>query len=144
MVREYLQQEWATIGKPLSHEPLWEPLRADEKLGRLNLRPFRARGGKMEDLVSAFMESAKEFRGNELDFRAACNALGLQVACAPVGKLTWQEWRRLDEAMSAKSYPPIHHSAAYTKARYPAYRVITQAAAERLRKILGDLLEVRP
>ena len=143
MVREDLQQEWATIGKPLSHELLWEPLRADEKLGRLNLRPFRARGGKMEDLASAFIESAKEFRGNELDFRAAWNALGLQVARAPVGKLTSQEWRRLDEAMSAKNYPAIHHSAAYTKARYPAYRIITHAAAERLWKNLGDVSEVR-
>jgi hypothetical protein len=105
MVREYLQQEWATIGNPLINESLWEPLRADEKLGRLNLRPFRARGGRMEDLALAFIESAREFRGNELDFRAAWSELGLQVARAPVGKLTWQEWRRLDEAMRAKNFP---------------------------------------
>lgn len=141
MVREYLQQEWATIGKPLINEPLWEPLRADEKLGRLNLRSFRARGGRMEDLAFAFIESAREFRGNELDFRAAWSELGLQVARAPVGKLTWQEWRRLDEAMSAKNYPVIHHSAAYTKARKPAYRVITHAAAGKLRKTLEDVSE---
>ena len=95
----------------------------------------------MEDLAFAFIESAREFRGNELDFRAAWSELGLQVARAPVGKLTWQEWRRLDEAMSAKNYPAIHHSAAYTKARKPAYRVITQAAAGKLRKTLEDASE---
>jgi hypothetical protein len=44
-------------------------LRADEQLGRLNLRPFRARGGKLDDVADAFIESAKTFQGNEIDFR---------------------------------------------------------------------------
>jgi hypothetical protein len=144
MVRAYLEQEWKTLGEPLPNEPLWEPLRADEKLGRLNLRPFRARGGKMDDVANAFIESAKTFQGDEIDFRAAWNALGLQLGRKQLGKLTWPEWRRLDEAMTAKDYPAIHHSAAYVKARQPAYRVITHEAFEKLMKSLNGWSVAQP
>jgi hypothetical protein len=137
MVREYLQHEWKTLGKPLLNELLWEPLRTDNELGRLNLRPFRARGGRMDDVANAFIESAREFKSDEIDFRAAWNALGLQLAHEPVGKLTWPEWRRLDEAMTAKKYPAIHHSANYNKARQPAYRVLTREAYEKLIKTVS-------
>ena len=136
MVRDYLQQEWKTLGRPLAGEPLWEPLRRDGKLGRLNLRQFHARGGRMEDLANAFIESAKEFRGDESDFLEAWNALGMKLARKHLGRLTWAEWHRLDQAMSAQNYPAIHHSDAYTKARRPAYRVLTRQAFERLFKTL--------
>lgn len=145
-VREELQREWSALGKPLPGEKLWEPLRADEKVGRFNLRPFRARGGKLEDLLAAFLQSAKDFPGDqtgkgfmdddEAEFHIAWNTLGMSVDAHPIGNLTWPEWRRLDEALTPKQYPAIHHSVSYEKAHQPAYRLLTRNEADKLSKTL--------
>jgi hypothetical protein len=144
LVREELQKEWDALGQPLPDEKLWEPLRGDEKIGRLNLRPFR--GGKLEDLVNAALQSARDFPGDqtgkgfmdddEAEFHIAWNMLGMSVDAKPSGNLTWPEWRRLDEGTDPKKYPAIHHSASYEKAHKPAYRLLTHSEADRLIKLL--------
>ena len=45
-VRKWLENEWATLGPPQPGEPPWVPLTADGRIGRLNLRPYRAQGGE--------------------------------------------------------------------------------------------------
>ncbi|MDQ2856515.1 MAG: hypothetical protein M3R68_09315 [Acidobacteriota bacterium] len=142
IVREELQREWGALGEPLPDEKLWEPLRADEKVGRLNLRPFRARGGKLEDLLAAFLQSAKDFPGDQTgkgfldDDQAEChiawNTLGMALDRQPVGKLNWPEWRRLDEDLTPKEYPAIHHSESFVKSHKPAYRLLTHEQSEKL------------
>ena len=144
MARQYLAQEWKTLAEPEPNEPLWEPLRADDKVGRLNLRPFRARGGKMDDLLAAFMRSARKFKDQSADFRAEWNALGQRLESAPLGNLTGPEWRRLDEEMAAKQYPAIHHSAGFSKSKRPAYRVLTREAAAGLIKSLDPAPRKEP
>ncbi|MCU1265252.1 MAG: hypothetical protein JWM21_1570 [Acidobacteria bacterium] len=145
-VREELQREWGSLGQPLPDEKLWEPLRQDEKVGRFNLRPFRARGGKLEDLLAAFLQSAKDFPGDqtgkgfmvddEAAFHIAWNTLGMSLDRKPVGNLNWPEWRRLDEETDPKKYPAIHHSVTYEKKHQPAYRLLTHDEAEKLIKSL--------
>ena len=46
--RQWLNGEWATLGPPQPNEPLWVPLTPDCRIGRLKLRPYRARGGSTE------------------------------------------------------------------------------------------------
>jgi hypothetical protein len=130
--REWLKREWEALGEPWADEPVWESLRPDGKVGRLNLRPFRACGGRMEDVLTAFLESAKAFKGDEADFRSAWYSLGRQLKQQPLGRLTSDEWQRLDRMMSARRFPPVHHSATYQQARQPAYRVLTGDAAHRI------------
>ncbi len=145
-LRHELRREWASLGQPLPGEEIWEPLRADEKIGRLNLRPFRARGGNMENLLAAFLQSAKDFPGDqtgkgfmdddEAEFHISWNTLGMTVESRPAGKLNWPEWRRLDEATTPKHYPAINHSAIYEQAHHPSYRLVTKDQAEKLKKTL--------
>ena len=131
-VRKWLENEWAALGPPQPDEPLWTPLTLDGRIGRLNLRPYRAQGGDPEPLLAAFIESAKTFDASPARFRAAWRALGRELKTQPVGHLTWSAWRRLDREMRARDYPANHHSPEYECAHQPAYRVLTGAEARRL------------
>lgn len=130
--RKWLDGEWATLGPPQPDEPLWVPLVADGRIGRLNLRPYRAQGGAPEPLLAAFLASAESFDAAPARFRAAWKAIGRALKMNPQGHLTHAEWRRLDRAMRSQGYPAIHHSPEYEQARRPAYRVLTQEQVRRL------------
>ena len=135
-VRKWLENEWATLGPPQPDEPLWVPLTADGRIGRLNLRPYRAQGGAPEPLLAAFLASAESFDASPSRFRAAWNALGRALKQNSQGYLTYSDWRRLDREMRAKGYPACHHSPEYEQARHPAYRVLTAMEARKLADML--------
>ena len=132
LARRWLENEWATLGPPQPDEPAWVPLTLDGRIGRLNLRPYRAQGGAPDALLAAFLADAKSFDASPARLRAAWRALGRDLKKQPVGHLTWAEWQRLDREMRARDYPANHHSPEYERARQPAYRVLTGAAARRL------------
>ena len=134
--RQWLDQEWATLGPPQPDEPLWVPLADDGRIGRLNLRPYRAQGGAPEPLLAAFLASAESFDASPARFRAAWNALGRALKQNPQGYLTYSDWRRLDREMRAQGYPALHHSPEYEQARHPAYRVLTAMEARKLADML--------
>ncbi len=123
--REWLGKEWGSLGEALPGEPLLVPLRPDGALVRLNLRPYRDRGGKPEDLLAAFLAGARAFRPDPSLFRESWIALGERLAARPLGPLNRAEWNRLDAAMRPKGYPAARHSDGFTRARRPAYRVLT-------------------
>jgi hypothetical protein len=130
--RAWLEQEWASLGTTAPGEPLEVPLRPDGALVRLNLRPYRDRGGAPEALLAAFLRSARAFEPDPVLFQVWWNALGEELAARPLGPLNRAEWGRLDAAMRAKGYPAVHHSPAYAATRRPAYRVLTKDEAGRL------------
>ena len=136
--RRWLESEWKSLGTASPAEPLEVPLRPDGALIRLNLRPFRDRGGIPQDLLHAFLRSARSFEPDPDLFRASWAALGEELSVRPLGPLNRAEWSRLDEAMRAKDYPAVHHSPTYRAARRPAYRVLTGDEASRLIRSLPD------
>lgn len=120
-----LRSEYEDIS-PDEAEPLWEPVRPDDVLGRLNLRPFKARGGDVEQLITACLQTAErpggwgtlaELRAVWADFVALCRA-GRWTAFAPAEVLAFSA--QLEE----QNFPPIHHSASYREAYQPAYRLV--------------------
>ena len=127
--RQWLDQEWATLGPPQPNEPLWVPLAADGRIGRLNLRPYRAQGGSRDALHAAFVRGAESFDADPARFRAAWKALGRALKKNPQGHLTYTDWRRLERELRAQGYPALHHSPEYEQARHPAYRVLPAAEA---------------
>lgn len=134
--RQWLAEEWTTLGPPQSNESLWTPLTSDGRVGRLNLRPFRACGGTPEALLAAFLVSAKSFDENPGRFRTEWIALGRALEKNPQGHLTRAEWKRLDVLARKDGYSARHHSAKYEQTRQPAYRVLT---AEEARKLMDSL-----
>ncbi len=132
MAREYLNEEWQTLAKPSAGEALWQPLCADGEIGRLNLRPFRARGGNAEKAADAFVKSSLDFQGTEKDFLAAWRELGKRLRKKRQGNLSYKTWRHLDSTMRKQKYPAIHHSKIYEDSEHPAYRILTKAEFEKL------------
>lgn len=130
--RLWLETEWAALGPPQENEPLWTPLTPDGRIGRLNLRPYKARSGNLDALHAAFIAGAQSFDADPARFRRTWRAFGRLLAAAPSGHLTHPEWKRLDREWRALGYPAIHHSPAYRDACQPAYRVLPRTHAQPL------------
>lgn len=139
-VRLWLDREWEALGPPQPDEPLWTPLAPDGRVGRLNLRPYKAQGGTPEPLLAAFLASAESFAASPRRFRAAWRAFGRALRAQPIGHLTHPEWQRLDSELRARNYPAGHHSPEYEQARHPAYRVLTATEAAALLDAKGRRL----
>ena len=130
--RSWLDGEWTILTKPAANEPVWEPLCPGGEIGRLNLRPFKARGGKEDDLLEAFLASSREYKTEPQNFVDAWAEIGKRLKKKRAGKLDYKSWAKLDAEMKAKNYPAIHHSAIYEKPDHPAYRILTSAEMKKL------------
>jgi hypothetical protein len=127
---KWLDGEWGLLSVPLADEPIWEPLCKGGEIGRLNLRPFRAKGGKEDDLLTAFLASSREYRTDARTFTDAWDALGQRLRKGSVGKLNHKAWEKLDAEMRPQGYPAIHHSKEYEGAHHPSYRVLTRSQVD--------------
>jgi hypothetical protein len=123
---KWLEGEWRIMGSLQKGEALWEPLCKEGEIGRLNLRPFNARGGDIVHLLTAFLASAGEYKGEPQEFTNVWAELGRRLKKKKIGKLDFKGWDRLDGEMRKKNYPPIHHSDIYNKTKKPAYRILTR------------------
>lgn len=130
--KKWLDNEWRTMGDEPQNENEWIALCPNGEIGRLNLRPFKARGGKADDLLDAFLISARQYRSDPNVFTEAWAELGVRLKRRGFGEITYKEWFRLDAQMKKKGYPAIHHSESYKKARRPAYRILTRDQVQRL------------
>lgn len=130
--KNWLDNEWRNLGFAIKHEPTWEQLCPDGSIGRLNLRPFKETGGKADDVLFAFLQSAREYKTEPATFTDAWVGLGKRLKKQGFDKITHKEWKRLDSEMKKKNYPAIHHSDEYKKANRPAYRILTLEQAQLL------------
>ena len=130
--RRWLESEWATLGPPFPDEPLVVPLRPDGTVVRLNLRPYKAAGGDPEDLLRAFLSSAREFRPDPGLFVSAWRAFGAELAPTGTQGLEVPAFEALDREAERAGWPARHHGADYAAERKPAYRVLTGEEAARL------------
>ncbi|HTP09338.1 MAG TPA: hypothetical protein VMP08_13875 [Anaerolineae bacterium] len=104
-------------------EPLWESIRPDGALGRLNLRPYKARRGDMRTLNAACLKTAEYAWGSKdslravwTDFAAACRS----------GRwpLSWLEIQHLTKWLVEQDFPAVHHTQTYRQEYAPAYRLL--------------------
>lgn len=130
--RSWLEREWQSMGDEPKGENEWIALCPGSEIGRLNLRPFKSRGGKMEDILDAFLTSSRDYTSDPKAFTDAWAELGKRLKAKKAGTLTYKEWLRLDAEMKKKDYPAIHHSKPYNKANRPAYRIITLPKAQKI------------
>lgn len=134
MVRDWLESEWKTLGKPAPSEPLLVPLDPVHKLVRLNLRPFKAQGGTKAQVLALFVSSAKTFHGDRKAFVREWDTLRDRLQGSPIGRIDLAAWTRLDGETSKQGYPAIDHSAEYERAAKPAYRVVLSSLVRPVRK----------
>lgn len=127
--RSYLQEEWDAI-EAAGAEALTEPVSIDGKIIRINLRPFKAGGGKCESLWEALYNSATIIRPDKEQFRKLWQQL-IDLCEQKRLPFSADEAERLKMEMSAQGYPALHHSKEYQQANKPAYRVVLQTEWEK-------------
>ena len=112
--------------------PLWEPLRPDDALGRIHLRPFVEQGGSVALLSEACLRTAQCPWGTRKDLEVVWRRFaGL------AGQGLWPGFalHQLDAftgELERRGYPAMHHSARYAQTYAPAYRVVSAVQAARL------------
>lgn len=115
--RVWLEREIMQLGNQ-DAEPMIDPISADGQIARIHLRPFLAQGGDPEALLTAFVRTANEFRGDEQTLK---NYWGIATRLEFFPRVAMDDF-----IQSMQNYPAMHHSEIYTQRYRPAYRVILQ------------------
>jgi len=122
-------------------EDLLEPIDADNRLVRVNLRPMLGGGGRMRDecgkrrdgspganidwLAKAMVESARRVKGDPGQMkRRMAAAVRWCYRNLPRQAV---ELERMAARAEESGFPAFHHSPSYSRAYRPAYRVILRA-----------------
>jgi len=119
-----LEQEVVKLNKDV-RAPELEDLSPDGRIVRVNLRPYLLSGGDIERLFKAFMQTSKEFQGDERNLdRYATWAMAL-VEVNEIS-LSQGEFAEFFEQRRRGGHSAVHHSAVYKGAYQPAYRIVAQ------------------
>jgi hypothetical protein len=112
-------------------EPLIELLSPEGRTVRLNLRPFKARGGDADELFEAMVRSATTFGQDPERLERWWNEImdEAEYGTIPNDRSTL---RQLFERMKADGFPARHHSETYEAQYRPSYRVLLREFADRL------------
>jgi len=107
--------------EPDAAEPLTEPCDPNGVLLRVNLRPFKARGGSAAALARAFVQTAEDFEPNPAVLAQLLEKLGSADLGNPAAEAELRAFRPM---VLQLDYPALSHSDAYREAYHPAYRVV--------------------
>jgi hypothetical protein len=133
--RAWLVREFEVMGPgpeghcPVGHcpsEPLLDSISPDGSIVRIQLRPYARLGLDAETLLTAFLHTARGFRGSTQTLEDGL-ADAARVAGDGLIGLDRAEFERYAARMRAAGSPAVHHSAAYVAAYRPAYRVVARA-----------------
>jgi hypothetical protein len=121
----WMRREWAALGDG-PRVPLVEPLGATGDYVRVNLRPWRDRGGDPDTLTARFVAAA----GRPADTTRLVCAVERLVEGARDGTvpLSADSLAHAARAWRAAGFPAVHHSEAYQQRYRPAYRVVARDA----------------
>jgi hypothetical protein len=131
--REWLEQE-AGLCTPNKAEPLFESVHPEHELVRVNLRPYLAVGGRLPNLLDAYIRSAEAVNGNAAQM---AEYWAIFAGEAKAGKFagTNIDTRLIaltGRTRAAENWPAIHHSPAYARQYKPIYRVLIRAQVDAL------------
>ncbi len=128
MARQWLDREWDSLGAPLAAEEVFEPLSADGRRVRVNLRPWRAAGRSPADLLDAFLRTAETVSPDTATVRVELDAIGACGEQLSGGlRISGPEIQSFFYDRALEGYPAIHHSKEYEKRYRPAYRVVLRS-----------------
>jgi hypothetical protein len=120
--RMRLEQEAASLGTG-PDESLQDMISPDGRLGRVHLRAYLAAGGSLAELHRAFVETANTYPASRDKLAKFCACLG-DLAGAGGIPFPQQEVVAYFDKIARAGYPVVHHSAAFSAAYKPAYRVV--------------------
>ncbi|OGO65096.1 MAG: hypothetical protein A2030_08485 [Chloroflexi bacterium RBG_19FT_COMBO_50_10] len=127
----YLRAEFGRL-RPDRHERLFEPVRPDQSLLRLNLRPFKSRQIPVESLIPLLLETAGSFSSELTELRAAWKGFIQSCECGWITNFSVQEIHQFTSWLEKMKFPAVHHSEVYRREYQPAYRLIAAQFIHRL------------
>ncbi len=111
--------------EPLAGDiPLWENIRPDGELVRINLAPFRAKGGTEQNLATLCFWTASSFNGVRNDLIDAWNTFGRICGDNRIRKFSSENYSTYSSFLEKNNYPAVSHSEIYRNSYHPAYRLV--------------------
>lgn len=121
--RASLESEWLSLA-PGETDPLLESIRPDGSLFRINLRPFKAASGDLEELAAACLETAARPWGTQAELQQVWKDFVHHCNADRCFGLDQHEVDTLTTWLQENDYPPLHHSDSYRTLYHPAYRLV--------------------
>ncbi len=122
--KERLVEEWDGLD-PANGDPLWESIRPDGSLLRLNLRPFKAAGGRLDELATGCLEAGRCSWGTPAELKLTWDLMTTAIREDSLSGLVLADIVAFTAWLEEKVFPPVHHSERYRKLYRPAYRLVT-------------------
>jgi hypothetical protein len=128
---KYLDEEL----EPLMPEPaerLFEPIRPDRTLLRINLRPYKALQLGTDILIPPLLETARSFLGDPSQLKAVWMDFVQSCGDGQITNFDIAEIHQFTVWLDGRGFPAIHHSEVYNREYQPAYRLISAQYAHQL------------
>jgi len=120
---DQLGDEFARVS-PDETIPLWENLRPDGEIVRINLAPYKARGGDPDTLSTICLWTLSSFKGSLEDLKESWDTFKRLCRDGRLRKFELEKLATLDEWVVRHNFPPAQHTEEYTAAYHPAYRLV--------------------
>lgn len=122
----FLEKEYESVQSNPAQQ-LFEPVRADGALYRINLRPLKSRKMHLDELVPLLIETAGVVRATKLDLRNTWELFTNLFSQMHLSTIDVANLENFTQHLEKMDYPVMHHSQLYSQAYMPAYRLIGAA-----------------
>lgn len=122
--RQWLLDEIRRLGEGPA-EPLVDPISPDLSVVRVHLRPFAQADTSVEELLAAFLNTARRFPASETRLEEY-GRVAVQLAGEGLIPFSAAQLFGFLDQMQARGFPAVHHSPPYTAVYRPAYRVVAR------------------
>ena len=104
--------------------PLWENLRPDGEIVRVNFAPYKSKGGDAATLTTLCLWTASSFKGNLEDLKDSWETFKKLCHDGRLRKFDMKRLTELDDWLIRDNFPPVEHTEIYIASYKPAYRLI--------------------
>ncbi len=101
------------------------PVRADQALFRLNLRPFKSRLDRTEMLISLVLQTSKLISGSKAELVETWKVFARLCERGEMDAFQTEAVQKYGHWLEQEDFPAVHHSEAYRREYQPAYRLIS-------------------
>jgi hypothetical protein len=109
---------------PDSQERSFEPVRPDQTLLRLNLRPYKSRQVGIDRLITPLLETARLITGDLAQLQSTWLSFTQLCEHEQLTNFNVPEVHRFNRWLEKMEFPAVHHSEPYRSEYQPAYRLI--------------------
>ena len=103
---------------------LWESIRPDGELVRINFGPLKARGVRPERLSTLCMWTASVFKSDKEDLKDGWSTFDRLCSDNRCGKFSNEDVSGFTDWLTENGYPNLRHTPGYRKAYRPHYRLL--------------------